>query len=289
MSAFAFLLHSERELAATLGLELAAWLTDRGHEVRFTHADAKRLDRPGDGFADDEIAVGIDLMIGIGGDGTMLDAVRIAGTSEVPVLGINVGQLGYLTTVEPIVEPGAARASLKRFLAGAYLIEERMRIGTVIERADGTTEACDAGLNEVLLERAELGHTIRIDVAIDGEPFTPYVADGVILSTPTGSTAYAFSARGPIVDPRHRAQVLVPVSPHMLFDRALVLAPDALVRMTVAGGRPAHLSVDGQSGGVLEPGDAIVCTADAVPARLVRFGPPTFHRVLKTKFGLPDR
>ena len=149
--------------------------------------------------------------------------------------------------------------------------------------------ATDAGLNEILLERAELGHTIRIDVSLDGEPFTPYVADGVMIATPTGSTAYAFSARGPIVDPRHRAQVLVPVSPHMLFDRALVLAPDAVVRMTVAGGRPAHLSVDGHSGGTLDVGDAVVCTADPVPARLVRFGPPSFQRVLKTKFGLPDR
>jgi NAD+ kinase len=285
VSAFAFLLHTDRELAARLGAELADWLTDRGHEVRFTHADAKRLDRADAGFGEDEIAIGLDLMIGIGGDGTMLDAVRIASPSGAPVLGVNVGQLGYLTTVEP----AAARASLKRFLAAGHIIEERMRISARIERTDGSVEVADSGLNEILLERAELGHTIRIDVTLDGEPFTPYVADGVMLATPTGSTAYAFSARGPIVDPRHRAQVLVPVSPHMLFDRALVLAPDAVVRLAVAGGRPAHLSVDGHSGGTLDPGDVIVCTADAMPARLVRFGPPSFHRVLKTKFGLPDR
>lgn len=289
MSSFAFLLHGERELAAELGAELAVWLEDRGHEIRFTDVDAKRLDRADAGFADDEIAVGLDLMIGIGGDGTMLDAVRLACRSEAPVLGINVGQLGYLTSIEPKFEPAAGRTALKRFLAGGYIIEERMRIGAHIERSDGTVEATDAGLNEILLERAELGHTIRIDVSLDSEPFTPYVADGVMIATPTGSTAYAFSARGPIVDPRHRAQVLVPVSPHMLFDRALVLAPDAVVRMTVAGGRPAHLSVDGHSGGTLEVGDAVVCTADPVPARLVRFGPPSFQRVLKTKFGLPDR
>lgn len=285
MSAFGFLLHTERELAADLGLDLEAWLVERGHEVRFTHADARRLDRPASGFADDEIGVGLDLMVGIGGDGTMLDAVGMATLSEVPVLGVNVGQLGYLTTVEP----AAARSALKRFLAGAYVIEERMRITTRIEHADGSTESADSALNEVLLERSELGHTVRIDVALDGEAFTPYVADGVILATPTGSTAYAFSARGPIVDPRHRAQVLVPVSPHMLFDRAMVLAPDAAVRLAVAGTRPAHLSIDGHSGGILEPGDAIVCTADPVPARLVRLGPPGFHRVLKSKFSLPDR
>lgn len=286
MSSFGFLLHTERELAAELGLELADWLTDRGHEVRFTERDAARLGRD-DGFAADEIGVGLDLMVGIGGDGTMLDAVSLAALWDAPVLGINVGQLGYLTAVEP----AGAKSSLKRFLAGAFVIEERMRIGTTIQRSDGAIEPAPPALNEVLLERSELGHTVRINVELDGVAFTPYVADGVILATPTGSTAYAFSARGPIVDPRHRALVLVPVSPHMLFDRALVLSPDAQVRLVVAGGRPAHLSVDGHSGGVLEPGDAIVCTADPVSARLVRFGLPAVHhhQVLKAKFSLPDR
>lgn len=284
MSAFGFLLHSERELAAKLALDLSIWLEERGHEVRFDHDDAGRLGRD-DGFAVDDLPVGLDLMLGIGGDGTMLEAVRVACSADVPVLGINVGQLGYLTTVEP----AGARAAIKRYLAAGHLVEERMRIGTVVERLGSPPEAVAPALNEVLLERAELGHTVRIDVMLDGEPFTPYVADGVMLATPTGSTAYAFSARGPIVDPRHRAQVLVPVSPHMLFDRAMVLAPGATVRMTVGGGRAAHLSVDGQPGGTLEPGDSIVCTAHPVPARLVRFGPPSFHRVLKTKFGLPDR
>lgn len=286
MSSFGFLLHSERELAAELGLELADWLTDRGHEVRFTEGDAARLGRS-DGFTSDEIGVGLDLMVGIGGDGTMLDAVGMAALWEAPVLGINVGQLGYLTAVEP----SGAKSSLKRFLAGAFVIEERMRIGTEVYRNDGSIEIAAPALNEVLLERSELGHTVRINVEIDGAPFTPYVADGVILATATGSTAYAFSARGPIVDPRHRAQVLVPVSPHMLFDRALVLAPDALVRLVVAGGRAAHMSVDGHSGGTLEPGESLLCTAAAVPARLVRFGRSTLHhhQVLKAKFSLPDR
>lgn len=286
MSSFGFLLHTERELAADLGRDLSAWLVERGHEVRFLRRDAERLGRV-DGFGPDELPVGLDLMIGIGGDGTMLDAVALASTAEVPVLGINVGQLGYLTSVEP----SAATGALKRWLAGAFEIEERLRIATAVRRVDGTVEPARIALNEVLLERAELGHTVRIDVALDGVPFTPYVADGLILATPTGSTAYAFSARGPIVDPIHRAQVMVPVSPHMLFDRALVLGPDTVVRMTVAPGRPAHLSIDGHSGGELESGDSIECSAAPVPARLVRFARPGVHhlQVLKSKFNLPDR
>lgn len=285
MSSFGFLLHSERPLAAELGRELTEWLSQRGHDVRCTHADAERLGRPGDGEPADELAVGLDLMIGIGGDGTMLDAAAIAAPHDVPVLGINVGQLGYLTTVEPAM----ARPSLKRFLAGAYVIEERMRVSTVLHRDGVAPEPMPAALNEVFLERAELGHTVRIDVALDGRPFTPYVADGVLVASPTGSTAYAFSVRGPILDPRHRAQVLVPVSAHMLFDRAMVLMPDTEVRLTVSGARSAHLSIDGHSGGTLAPGDSIVCTEADVPAKLVRFGPPVFHSVLKTKFALADR
>lgn len=287
MSAFGFLLHGDRDVAARLGAELAVWLGERDHEVRFTKDDAVRVGLGGVGFDRDELAEGLDLLVGVGGDGTMLDAVSIAAPAGVPVLGINVGQLGYLTTVEP----SGAKSALKRFLANGYVIEERLRIGTRIERADRTVEIVPAALNEVLLERADLGHTVRIDVELDGAAFTPYVADGVILATPTGSTAYAFSARGPIVDPQHRAMVLVPVSPHMLFDRALVLAPDSSARLVVSGTRRAHLSIDGHPGGVLEVGDAIVCTADPVPARLVRFGQPALHhhQVLKAKFALPDR
>jgi NAD+ kinase len=287
VSAFGFLLHGERELAADLGAELGKWLIDRGHEVRFSEHDAERVAQPQWGYTPEELALGLDLLIGVGGDGTMLDAVALASPSEVPVLGINVGQLGYLTTVEP----ASATSALKRFLAGAFVIDERMRLASRIERTGGGVETAPSALNEALLERRELGHTVRLDVELDGEPFTPYVADGVILATPTGSTAYAFSARGPIVDPGLRAQVLVPVSPHMLFDRALVLAPDTAVRLVVSGTRPAHLSVDGHSCGTLEVGDAIVCSADPTPARLVRFGRPGVHHhlVLKAKFALPDR
>ena len=201
------------------------------------------------------------------------------------MLGVNVGQLGYLTTIEP----AGARVALKRFLAGAYEVEERMRIAVRIERSEGHVERLSPGLNEALLERSELGRTVRIEVMLDGVAFTSYVADGLIVATPTGSTAYALSARGPIIDPHHRALLMVPVSPHMLFDRAMVLDPSAEVRLTVAGPRPAHLSIDGRSGGAIAPGDSIVCTASPIPARLVTLGAPGFHQVLKAKFGLNDR
>ena len=140
-----------------------------------------------------------------------------------------------------------------------------------------------------VVERSAPGHSVRLDVSIDGAPFTSYVTDGLIVATPTGSTAYAFSVRGPIVAPRHRAILLTPVSPHMLFDRSLVLEPDTEVRLHVEGARPAQVAVDGRGIVVATEGDTVVCTAARASARLVIFGRRDFHRVLRAKFGLADR
>ena len=129
-----------------------------------------------------------------------------------------------------------------------------------------------AALNEAVLEKTPMGHTVRIGVHLDGDFFTTYAADGLIVATPTGSTAYSFSARGPILDPDLRALVLTPVSPHMLFDRSMVLSPDLAVRLEVLGHRPATLSIDGHNVGMLHEGDAVTCTAslDSCPARDLR-------------------
>jgi len=144
-------------------------------------------------------------------------------------------------------------------------------------------------LNEAVLEKTGAGHTIRLDVALDGAFFTPYAADGLIVATATGSTAYAFSARGPIVEPTHRALLLTPVSPHMLFDRTLILDDDSDVTLTVAGSREAALVIDGRHIGDLHPGDVVRCGASSYVARLVLSGPRDFHAILKAKFGLSDR
>jgi len=130
---------------------------------------------------------------------------------------------------------------------------------------------------------------VRLGVSIDGAFFTSYVADGLIVATPTGSTAYSLSARGPIVAPSHRALVMTPVSPHTLFDRSLILGPTSVVEVTVLGDRDAAVSVDGQEQGRLAVGESIRITASPDPARLVTFGGRDFHQILKAKFGLSDR
>jgi len=282
MSCFGLVMHRGR--AAELALGAIDWLTERGHEVRLEPEDAVALDRPHLSVDVGSLAVGLDLMLSLGGDGTMLRSVELASAEDVPVLGVNLGQLGYLTELEP----SGIRMGLKRFLAGSYTLEERLRLEVRVERADGELELVDA-LNEAVVEKSQMGRTVRLDVALDGRPFTSYVCDGLILATPTGSTAYAFSVGGPIIDPRHRAVLMAPVAAHMLFDRSLVLQPDCRIRVTVGGDRAAGVSVDGRPGAPLEPGDVVECTASSRPARIVTFGGHDFHAVLRDKFGLSER
>lgn len=268
--------HPDRELAHELARKAALWLSERGLEVRV-------LDRSTP-MSEDEFARGLDLAISLGGDGTMLRTADLVYEVGAAVLGINVGQMGYLTEVEP----QELDHTLERLLAGDYEIDERM----VLEVTVGSAGPADGrwwALNEAVLEKIRTGRLVRLDVAINGSPFTTYAADGVIVATPTGSTAYSFSARGPIVSPRLRCLLLTPVSPHMLFDRSLVLDADEELHFTVAAERSVVITLDGRELGPLEAGDTVMCTAGPKPARIVTFGRRDFHQILKAKFGLPDR
>ena len=285
MASVGIVVHHERRIAWDLARDAVEWLAERGHDVRLPAGDADRIGLDDRGVEADELVAELDVLVGIGGDGTILRAVELAADDGVPVLGVNAGQLGYLATVEP----SSLRMAMIRFLARSKEVEERMRLAIALHRADGSVEATSAALNEAVIERSDFGHTVRLLISLDGRAFTSYVADGMIVSTPTGSTAYAFSVRGPIVAPRHRGIVLVPVSPHMLFDRSMVLDPDTEVRIQVAGHRTARLSIDGRDGGTLGEGDSVVCTAARHPARLVTFGHDVFHEVLRSKFHLADR
>jgi NAD+ kinase len=287
MGAFALVVHRQRGLAASLAQTIAEWLAGRGHEVRLPSEDAEVVGRPDLAVPEEKLGVGLDLAVSIGGDGTMLRTVDMVAVHEAPVIGVNVGQLGYLTEVEP----ADWEIALERFLRGEFQVDQRMLLRVHVDAPSGAScSSCDErALNEAVLEKTPMGHTVRLKVLIDGDFFTTYAADGLIVGTPTGSTAYAFSARGPIVDPSLRALLLTPVSPHMLFDRTMVLDPRSELRLEVDGHRAATLSVDGRNLGELVEGDAIVCTAGEQAAHLVTFGGRDFHRILKAKFGLNDR
>lgn len=283
MADIGLIVHLGREEAAAHARDLAAWLVGEGHRVRVPPEDAEVSGLGAHRVDADGFGTGLDLVVTLGGDGSILRAVELLDRAAVPILGVDHGQLGYLTEVEP----GEAQRAVARVLAGDHELDERMLVEVVIRTAEG--EARYLALNEAVVERSSEVNTIRLAVELDGEFFTTYAADGLIVATPTGSTAYAFSARGPIVDPSHSALLLTPVSPHMLFDRSLVLAPTTRCRLTVDGHRQATVSVDGRRVAIVGDGDVVECTAATHTARLVSLGPRRFHRVLKAKFGLNDR
>jgi NAD+ kinase len=249
--------------------------------LRAAGVDVRRW-REGDALA--SFAGDLDVAVSLGGDGTMLRTVDLVYESGAAVLGVNVGHLGYLTEVEP----DQVDRAVERLVSGDFTVTERMVLQLTV-RSAGPAGGRWWALNEAVLEKVNPGRIIRVAVDINGAFFTTYAADGVIVATPTGSTAYSFSARGPIVSPRHRCLLLTPVSPHMLFDRSLVLDADEELAFAVMQPQPAALTIDGLEIGELACGDAVSCTAGPRPARIVTFGPRDFHQILKTKFGLADR
>ena len=274
--------HLARGEAKSLARHVVLAAERAGASVRVPQSDATVVGLEAWAVPDAVFADGLSYAFSLGGDGTMLRTVSLVSHRHVPVVGVNVGHLGYLASEQP----ADLAEVLRRVLSGEHGIEERMMLAIRITNHDGLVRQFTA-LNDAVLEKSNAGNTVRLAVSFNGVPFADYSADGVIVATPTGSTAYAFSVRGPIVSPLMRALVVVPISPHMLFDRALVLDASESVRMEVLDGRTATLFVDGRDEGPLPEGSVVTCSADAHPARLVTFGPRDFHGILKAKFGLP--
>jgi NAD+ kinase len=282
MSGVALVSHHERASARDHAREIARWCGRHELPMWVDPTDAAAIGAgelgSGQPLAD------ADIVVSLGGDGTMLRSVRLLGGAAVPLLGVNIGSLGYLTEIEP----AALGTALERFFAGpeagGWRLDQRMMLDVAVNGG-----FAGRALNEAVVEKSQSGHTVRLLARLDGEPFTHYAADGLIVSTPTGSTAYSMSARGPIVSPRHRAILLTPVAAHMLFDRTLVLDPTEVVEIEVAGHRRAELAIDGQPRRTLDEGDVVRCALSGATAAFVRFGADRYHQVLKSKFGLLER
>ena len=282
MTAVGIVPHPQR--AGAYAGRAARFLRDRGVEVRVPAPNAEAVNLPDLAWDLDTFATGLDFVVSLGGDGTMLRTVDLVASEGVPVLGVNLGQLGFLTEVEP----AQLEEALGRALAGEAQISERMVLSVVVD-SDGGAAGKWLALNEAVLEKCSSGHLVRLAVSINGKFFTTYAADGVIVATPTGSTAYNFSAQGPIVSPSHRCLILTPVSPHMLFHRSLVLGPEEELEFEVTSQLPVGLVLDGREVGRLSPGDSVTTTQGPRAARIMTLDPRDFHQVLKAKFGLADR
>ena len=286
MSSIFVVAHHTRGEIAQLLIDLEAWTTKHGHHLWMLPADATA--RGFEHLGSDRAAMDADIVLSLGGDGTVLRAVHLLDGAPVPILGVNVGTLGYLTEIEP----SECIASLQRWVEGRqdkdFIIDKRMMLTVLLKRADGKSDLSWRALNEAVLEKQQSGHTVWLDVVINSELFATYSADGLIVSTPTGSTAYSMSARGPVVSPRHRALLVTPVSPHMLFDRALVLDPQESLLIEVVGTRPVDMALDGRKVMSLTQGDVVSFAPDTCTADFLRFKSPKFHQIVRTKFGLGD-
>ncbi len=285
MAIIGLIVHQGRPEAAAAARDLSVWLDQQGHRACMPPEEAVATTCPDLQVDPAQFAAGLDAVVTLGGDGSILRAVELVGEAGVPILGVNFGRMAYLTEVTP----ADAHAAIDRVLAGDYRVSERMLLTVEFDANDGRGPQRRVALNEAVVERPAASYALRLGVSFNGEQFTTYAADGLIVSTPTGSTAYSLSAGGPVIDPTHRALLLTPVSPHMLFDRSVVVAADTQLQLEVLSDRGAVLSVDGRRLAELHHHDVVVSSGSSHPARLVTFGTRRFHQVLKTKFGLNDR
>jgi NAD+ kinase len=274
VKAAGFIVHPARRAATEAARTLDAWLSQRGVQTSVLDADDAEDEARALAFAR-----GLDLVVSVGGDGTFLRAARVASRSGIPVLGVKVGRMGFLTEVEP----DQATALLERMLDGSARIEERLAV-----MAEGSSFDPQWALNEVIVEKSARHRLIRLAVFVDDAYVTTFSADGVISATPTGSTAYSFSAGGPIVSPSVPCIVVTPIAAHMVFDRSLVLASDQRVRLEVMGEEPGLLSADGRESLELPVGSTVQIGRAPTPARFVRReDAPSFHDLVRDKFDLP--
>jgi NAD+ kinase len=232
---------------------------------------------------------GIDALVTLGGDGTLLRGARLLSGRAVPILGINLGRLGFLTSCGR----GEAELALRRLAAGDYTAERRMQLEAVALDSAGTARKRWFALNDVVLHKGGFARVVHLSVSANGDPIGTYAADGIVCSTPTGSTAYSLSAGGPVVVPTVESIVLTPISPHTLAIRPLVLAAETELRLHTDDGPDELLvTVDGQVGTTFGVGDTLLVRRAQRHALIVRFPGSTFFSVLTRKLGwggLADR
>lgn len=257
---------------------LEAWLVEHGLSVALGREAAKATGVPGTPRS--QVAEKVDLMIVLGGDGTLLAVARAIGSRPVPILGVNLGTLGFLAEVsqEDLFE------TLEDVLAGRCLTEERMRLDVVVER-EGAVEGRYLALNDAVIARTAMSRMVDLEVRADGAEVTTYYGDGLIIATPTGSSAYSLSAGGPLVLPGVEAVLLTPICPHTLTQRPLVLGHRCDLEVTVRNtrGGEVQLTVDGQVGLALAEGDRVRVRRSDHPARLLVPTGRNRFEVMRTK------
>jgi NAD+ kinase len=271
-------LHPKRDSAEAVTAVLG-WATRRGIQVLGIQAEISRLNCAAVPVTDAELGSRSDLVVSLGGDGTMLRAMRLTDRQRASVLGVNLGKLGFLAEIDVPQLPDA----LSAVDAGAYNIEPRLAVDAVV---DG--EVLTA-FNDIALVRFPGQPTAKVAVRANGHPFVSYAADAIVVATPTGSTAYSFSAGGPIVSPGVEALLVTPAAPHSAYNRGLVVSVDDQLSLNVlpGSGRLA-VEADGNVAANVEPGDRIDLLPRPGAAYVVRLGRTTFYERVRRKLRLTD-
>lgn len=269
----------EKPGALDVTARLVNWLEDRGIGPLLPREVADLLGRPDLGGEVPAWARDAEFLVVLGGDGTLLQAARAVAQAETPILGVNLGHLGFLTEVEV----PQLWDVLPRILSGDFEVEERMMLRTRVLRA-GREAARFLALNEVVISKGVFARLIQLELFIGGCLVEDYWSDGLIIATPTGSTAYSLSAGGPIVSPQLEVLVITPICPHTLSARSLVISHHEQVRVRAwATHREMAVTIDGQRGYRLEPGDELEVSKAVETARLIRQRGWSFYEVLRRK------
>jgi NAD+ kinase len=274
-----------REVLSSVVPPLLEWLRGRKIDVfidaetkEFAATDAQTMVR-------EALAAQVDLLIVLGGDGTLLSAARALGSHKVPILAVNLGGLGFLTSVTldelyPVLD---------QILAGQHRVSERMMLDAEIVRGGKVAER-QCALNDAVANKAAIARMLDFDVFVDGNSVGRYRADGLVIATPTGSTAYSLAAGGPIIDPDLDAFVITPICPHMLTNRPLVVPGTARIDLDfTAADEPVYITLDGQIGFQLKPKDRVSITKSQSRVALVRPPSKTYFEVLRNKLKWGER
>jgi len=273
------------EMVASVVPPLSEWLLARKIETFVDTQTATTTGLTGCGLARDEMVGKVDLLIVLGGDGTLLAAARALHGHKIPILAVNLGGLGFLTSVTldelyPVLES---------VLAGKHRTSERMMLDAEVVHHNRPPET-QCALNDAVANKSALARMLDFDVSVDGNHVGRYRADGLIVATPTGSTAYSLAAGGPIIHPALDAFVITPICPHMLTNRPLVVPDTARVELDfVEASEPVFLTLDGQIGFQLEPKDRVVITKSKSKVQFV--SPPrlTYYEILRSKLRWGER
>jgi len=277
MRRIGILYHPQRSDSSQLAQDVSGLLDPQGIEVWRGDADDEAGLR--------HTAPGLDLLITLGGDGTIVSAVRSVAAYGVPILGVNLGRLGFLAEVEP----SQVSTAIPAVLEGRYRVEERMMLRTAQHREGQVILEAEA-INDVVVGRGHASRTVRVAVDVDGHYVLTYAADGVIVSTPTGSTAYSLSAGGPIVAPDLNCIAITPIAAHLSALRALVVPAQSCVCLRLLKAEEAMLTVDGQLDAELKPGDEVHNTTSQTTARFIRFGDDGyFYESILRRLRWPDQ